>query len=275
MLVRCGFEWAGHPGIDNGKLLTLHGRAGNTPASKVVVAIDDQPPHRIRVRGRVDEQTFKFVDYEMWTEISTEPGSAGFRISDMLTNRGDYEREFQIIYHGNFGPPLLQEGSVFEAPVKQLTPFNEYAAKDMATWTTYRGPTQDYDEQVYNVVPFTEGSGRTLVMLRNKAGDRGIKLQYTVAELPYFTLWKNTDTEKQGYVTGLEPGTGYAYNRGIERKFGRVPKLQAGASRSFTLDYTILPTMTDVAGVTREIAAIQNGRQTQIESQPQVRSENH
>jgi hypothetical protein len=55
MLVRCGFEWAGHPGMDNGKLLTLHGRAGNTPAAKVVVVIDDQPPHRIHVRGRVDE----------------------------------------------------------------------------------------------------------------------------------------------------------------------------------------------------------------------------
>jgi hypothetical protein len=34
MLVRCGFEWAGHPGLDNGKLLTLHGRAGNTPPRK-------------------------------------------------------------------------------------------------------------------------------------------------------------------------------------------------------------------------------------------------
>ena len=210
MLVHCGFEWAGHPGMDNGKLLTLHGRAGNTPAAKVVVVIDDQPPHRIRVRARVDEQTFKFVDYQMWTEISTEPGSAGFRINDTLTNRGDYEREFQIIYHGNFGPPLLQEGSVFEAPVKQVTPFNDYAAKDIATWTTYRGPTRDYDEQVYNVVPFADGNGFTTVLLRDKAGDRGLKLRYNVAELPYFTLWKNTDTEKQGYVTGLEPGTGYA-----------------------------------------------------------------
>ena len=273
MLVRCGFEWAGHPGMDNGKLLTLHGRAGNTPAAKVVVVIDDQPPHRIHVRGRIDEQVFKFVDYEMWTDLSTEPGSNSFRVSDTITNRGDYEREFQIIYHANFGPPLLQEGSALEAAAKQVTPFNEYAAKDVATWTSYRGPTKDFDEQVYNVLPFTDGNGRTTVMLRNKAGDRGIELQYTVAELPYFTLWKNTDTEKQGYVTGLEPGTGYAYNRSIERKFGRVPKLQAGASRSFTLDYTILPTMTDVAAATREIAAIQNGRQTQIESQPQVRSD--
>jgi Domain of unknown function (DUF4432) len=274
MLVRCGFDWAGHPGMDNGKLLSLHGRAGNTPASRVVVVIDDQPPHRIRVRGKVDEQVFKFTDYEMWTELSTEPGSRSFRVGDTLTNRGDYEREFQIIYHGNFGPPLLQEGSVFEAAVKQVTPFDDYAAKDIATWTTYRGPAKDYGEQVYNVVPFADGNDFTTVMLRDKAGDRGVNLRYNVAELPYFTLWKNTDTEKQGYVTGLEPGTGYAYNRSIERTFGRVPKLQAGASRSFTLDYTILTSKEDVAAAAKEIAGIRSGRQTQVDSQPQVRSEN-
>jgi hypothetical protein len=196
MLVRCGFDWAGHPGMDNGKLLSLHGRAGNTPASRVVVVIDDQPPHRIRVRGKVDEQVFKFTDYEMWTELSTEPGSRSFRVGDTLTNRGDYEREFQIIYHGNFGPPLLQEGSVFEAAVKQVAPFDDYAAKDIATWTTYRGPAKDYGEQVYNVVPFAHGNDFTTVMLRDKAGDRGVNLRYNVAELPYFTLWKNTDTNQ-------------------------------------------------------------------------------
>jgi Domain of unknown function (DUF4432) len=273
-LVRCGFEWAGHPGIDNDKLLTLHGRAGNTPASKVVVVIDDQPPHRIRVRGKVDEQVFKFVDYEVWTELSTEPGSRSFRVSDTLNNRGDYEREFQIIYHANFGPPLLQEDSMLEAPVKQVTPFNDYAAKEVATWAMYRGPTRDFDEQVYNLVLFADPNDFTTVMLRSKAGDRGVKLRYNVAELPHFTLWKNTDTEKQGYVTGLEPGTGYAYNRSIERNFGRVPKLPAGASRSFTLDYTILTTTTDVATVAKEIAGIRSGRQTQVDSQPQVRSGN-
>jgi hypothetical protein len=75
-------------------------------------------------------------------------------------------------------------------------------------------------------------------------------------------------------VTGLEPGTGYAYNRSIERTFGRVPKLQAGASRSFTLDYTILSNREDVAAAVKEIADLRSGRQTQVDSQPQVRSEN-
>jgi len=269
-MVRCGFEWAGHPGMDNGRLLSLHGRVGNTPASEVVVVIDDEPPHRIRVRGKVVEKVFKFADYETWTEVSTEPGSVSLQISDTLTNLSDYEREFQIIYHGNFGPPLLEEGSAFVAPVKQVTPFNDGAAKGVDTWTTYQGPTKNYGEQVFNVVPYATDSGSTTVMLHNKVGDRGIKISYDVNQLPFFTLWKNTDTMKEGYVTGLEPGTGYAYNRSVERKFGRVPKLAGGASRSFTLDYTILFGGEDVSAVAREISAIQGERKTQVDPEPQA-----
>lgn len=273
MLVRCGFEWAGHPGMDNGKLLSLHGRAGNTPASKVVVIVDDEAPHRIHVRGRVDDKVFKFVNYEAWAEISTEPGSTRLSISDTLTNRADYEHEFQVIYQGNFGPPLLEEGSEFVAPVKQVTPFNDDAVKDMATWTTYRGPTKNFGEPVYNAVPYAAASGSTKVMLRNRAGDRGIAISYDTRALPYFSLWKNTDTMKEGYVTGLEPGTGFAYPRRIERRFGRVPKLAAGASRSFVLDYDILFDRKSVDATAKEIAAIQGDRKTTTVAKPEVASE--
>lgn len=273
LLVRCGFEWAGHPGMDDGKLLTLHGRAGNTPASKVVVIVDDQPPHRIRVRGRVDEKVFKFADYEAWTEVSTEPGSDSLRISDTLTNRSDYEREFQIIYHGNFGPPLLEAGATFVAPVKQVAPFNGYAAKDMETWTTYLGPTTGYGEQVYNVVPFAAADGTTTVMLRDKAGGKALALSYDTRTLPYFTLWKNTDTLKEGYVTGLEPGTGFPRPRAVERTFGRVPKLAPGEARTFVLDYRILSDPESVEETAKEIASIQGARPTTIVTEPEVKPE--
>lgn len=268
MLVRCGYEWTGHPGMDEGRLLSLHGRAGNTPASKVMVVIDDEPPHRIRVRGQVNEKVFKFVNYETWTEVSTEPGSHSFAITDTLTNQADYAHEYQVIYHGNFGPPLLEEGSTFLAPVKSVAPFNDDAAQDIETWTTYLGPTQDYGEQVYNVVPYADAEGWTTVMLRNKHGDRGVKLEYDTRTLPYFTLWKNTDTEKEGYVTGLEPGTGYAYTRAIEREGGRVPTLAAGESRSFRLTYTILSTEEAVSAAEREISDLQGEQTTQVDTQP-------
>jgi hypothetical protein len=267
-LVRCGFEFAGHPGEDGGKLLTLHGKAGNTPASEVAVIIDEAPPHRIRVRGRVDERMFKFARLEMWTEVSTEPGSNAFRIDDVLTNQSDYEQEFQLIYHPNFGAPLLEEGSQFVGAVKQLTPFDDYAAKDLDRYTTYLGPMPKYGEQVYNIVPYADKDGNTLVMLHNKSGDKGVSIAYPVAQLPHFALWKNTDTLADGYVTGLEPATGYPYNRSVERKHGRVPKLASKASRRFTLDFTVLSSAEQVNAAKQAVQAIQGQQKTQVDRKP-------
>ena len=268
MMVRCGYNWAGHPGDDDGRLMTLHGRAGNIPASIVEIRIDKEAPYRIRVRGQVNEKTFKFLDYQAWTEISTEPGSSAFSLDDTITNLSDYEREMQIIYHGNFGDPLLEKGAEFVAPVKQVVPFDASAAVDLKGWTTYLGPTVGYGERVYNVTPFGDKKGMTTVMLQNAAADRGVSLSYDLAQLPAFSLWKNTDTKRDGYVTGLEPGTGFAYTRATERKHGRVPKLKGGESRRFQLTYEILLSKDDVAGTTKAIKAIQGKRKTTVIAEP-------
>ena len=61
-MTRCGYEFAGHPGEDGEKMLTLHGKASNLPASKVEVFLKD---NRLHVRGRVEEKMFKFVNLEM------------------------------------------------------------------------------------------------------------------------------------------------------------------------------------------------------------------
>ncbi|STV96615.1 thioredoxin-like protein [Klebsiella michiganensis] len=31
MMVRCGYEWTGHPVTADGQIYTLHGKVGNTP----------------------------------------------------------------------------------------------------------------------------------------------------------------------------------------------------------------------------------------------------
>ena len=127
LVTRCGYEWVGHPGEDNGELLTLHGRAANIPASRVVLEIDEKPPYAIRLRGELQEKAFKKVDFAIMTELSTEPGRSGFSLHDTLTNQGDYAKEYQALYHSNFGMPLLEAGARFVAPVKQVSPFNAKA----------------------------------------------------------------------------------------------------------------------------------------------------
>jgi hypothetical protein len=77
-MVRCGLENNGHPGLDkfinnvgdeSTMELTLHGKIANIPASEVEVVIDAQSPHRIRVRGRVDER------HVLWPETRDANGN--------------------------------------------------------------------------------------------------------------------------------------------------------------------------------------------------------
>ena len=273
-MARCGLEWAGHPGVDRfinnvgdqaEMNLTLHGKVANIPASEVEVIVEREPRPRIRVRGRVDERAFYGPKLELWTEVSTELRSSTFRIEDALTNRGAFDQEFQILYHANYGPPLLGAGSRFAGAIRRVTPFNAHAARDVATYGEYQGPVRGFIEQVYNLHPYADPNGRSMVMLRNAAGDRAVSMGFAVAELPYVTLWKNLTALEEGYVTGLEPGSGFPYTRRIEREAGRVPKLKPGELRRFAVDVALHRTREAVRAADDEITRIQNGRPTQID----------
>ena len=277
-LVRCGLESNGHPGTDKfinnvGEEatmdLTLHGKIANIPASEVEVVVDVASPYRIRVRGLVNERMFYGPKLELQTEISTEPGSASFRVADVVTNRGAQEQEFELLYHTNYGKPLLEEGSNFLAPVARVTPFNDHAAKDVAHYTEYAGPALGFVEQVYCLQPLADKDGRTIIALQNKARDRAVSIAFSLKDLPLVTLWKNTNAEAEGYVTGLEPGTNFPSNRRIERAHGRVPKLAAGASHSATIDFTIHANAEETKRVADQIAAIQGEVKPVLDDTPE------
>ena len=247
-MVRCGLEFAGHPGTDqfinntgdpSTLNLTLHGKIQNIPAYDYEVVVDPEPPHRIRIRGTVYESFFYGPKLKLVTEVSTTPGSDTFQISDQLTNEGSSDQEFQLIYHGNYGSSILEEGATVYAPASSVTPMNENAAKYIDSWQTYLGPTKGFAEQVYLLEPLGDGNSSTMALLVNKDADRATSVRWDVSELPYLTVWKNTAAEEDGYVTGIEPATGFPFNRLVERKYGRVPKLSAGETRSFTLDFGI------------------------------------
>ncbi|MCO7255064.1 aldose 1-epimerase family protein [Dickeya oryzae] len=268
MMVRCGYEWTGHPVTSDGMIYTLHGRAGNTPASKVLVDVSDKAPYTITVRGLLKENSFKKSNLETWTELRYVPGSESFTIHDVLTNKSDYVRDYQIIYHSNFGTPILEEGARFLAPVKEISPFNDYARAGLKSWQTYKGPTKGFDEMVFNMTPYADKEGKTLAALVNRAGDKGVSIAFDTHQLPLLTMWKNTDTLKQGYVTGIEPGTSYAYPVTIERQQGRVKKLQPGQSTTFELTYSLLSSPAAVQQTEQKVKAIQGDRTTTLTEKP-------
>ena len=268
MMVRCGYESTGHPVTADGQIYTLHGKAGNTPVSQVEVEVADAAPHEIRIRGLIKESTFKKADLQTMTELRYVPGSNQFSLHDVLTNHADYPHDYQIIYHSNFGTPILEEGARFLAPAASVSPFNDYAKAGLNGWQTYAGPTKGFDEMVFNITPLADKDRQTLAAVVNKAGDKGASIQFDTRQLPVLTLWKNTDTLKQGYVTGIEPGTSYAYPVTIEREQKRVKQLEPGASTQFDLTYTLLHNQDQVKEVENRIAAIQGETKPDLVATP-------
>jgi hypothetical protein len=256
LMVRGGLASFGSPVQDGDQQLTLHGHVDYLPASHVSVRYDATPVPRLVFRGVVNDfQTFG-PQLQLTSEISTAIGKPEVVFDDRVTNMSDAPQEMQLLYHTNFGTPLLGAGAEFVAPVKQVAPMNATsAAGDLAGWNRYNGPhTAPYAAQVFNMQLYSDASGLTKAMLKSPDSATGVLMTIDTRGLPYMSLWKNEVTTKAGYVTGLEPGTGFPNPRPVERAAGRVQKLQGGGSYRVHLAITAL---TSRAEVTQAATAIQ------------------
>lgn len=255
-LVRCGSEWTGHPCEDEGILYTLHGRLGNIPASKVTVSVEINPPYTIRVTGVIREQVFKLANLETHASVEIIPGEKHFTVRDTTINQSDYEHPFGILYHTNFGPPILGAGAKFFAAAEAVAPLNADAVSGLDTWREYLGPTRGFGEQVYVVQLRPNEAGQAVAAIVNADQTLGAAMRFSTKELPTFALWKNTDTLKEGYVTGLEPGTNLPYARKIEESKGRLKLLKPGEVNSRSISIEVLEGEDSIKQLLAEINAL-------------------
>jgi hypothetical protein len=256
-LCRCGLAWCGPPGDDNGFPLTLHGRIANTPAHRVEVAIQRQPPHALSVFGQVEEGGLFYPRLRLTTTYTTHPGSNKLTVHDVVENCSATPAEVQLLYHCNNGPPLLGEGGRVRVPVREVTPLTDWAAEGVKTWDAFAGPVAGFAEQVYACVPASGEGGKTLAVLHDPVGERGLALRWDVWQLPYFTLWKNTAAVEDGYVTGLEPATCFPTFKAKERAAGRVVTLPPAGRWETNWSIEAFDTAAAVADAVAEVDLIQ------------------
>lgn len=270
LLVRCGLESNGAPDFDAAGRLRypLHGRIANRPAHKVDVTVDGDTGE-ITVTGVVEETRFHFWKLRLTSSIITKVGDTGLGIRDEVENFSGSPAEMQLLYHINFGPPWLAPGSRFVAPVRKVMPRDPRAAEGMAAWDRYASEVAGYSEQVYFLELLAAPDGRTQTLLKDAAGTRGVSIQLNTQQLPCYTVWKNTTTSPDGYVTGLEPGTNFPNPRTHEAQQGRTVKLAPGGKTAFALRLDMHATAAEVAQVEAAIAALQAAAKPQVFDQPQ------
>ncbi len=273
--VRCGLNSMGAPGEDtvldySGNPytvpLTLHGKIANVPARAVSLEVTK---NAICVRGEVDETMMFGPALRLNTEIRTEIGSGEMTITDTVTNLGNNPVEHQMLYHINYGAPLLEEGARMVAPFKQVAPRDPRSQEGIATHDRYGASEPGFVEQAYLYeLAGTRGKRETLALLRNAAGNQASLLRFSLKDFPCFTLWKNTAGTADGYVTGLEPATAYPNVRRFEREQKRVITLAGGESRTTEIRIETLESKKDVKAAEAEIAKLQKTAKGTVHPEP-------
>jgi hypothetical protein len=231
LLTTCGIANSGAPSVDRGEPFGLHGRVANAAAEDVCV---DQrwegDQYLISLKGRVREVKAMFENLGLTRALETRLGEAGFTIHDVIVNNGFEPQPLLMLYHFNFGFPLLGPKTQVIAPVTETVPRDDEAVQDRGVeeCLSYPAPVQGYREKVFFHTLGTDSHGETFVSLVNPdCGDGtplGLSLRFNRKELPVFTQWKLP--RKGFYVTGLEPGTAPPLGRGVLREQGSLPLLQ-------------------------------------------------
>ena len=264
-VVRCGLDSNGLPcedvvidydGEEIKTQLTLHGKIANIPAWHVEVTVDLDEPHTLSVSGIVDETMLFGPALRLHTTISTELGSNELTIQDEVENLKTIPAELELLYHCNYGMPLLGEGSRLVVPVKEMSPRDRRALADADSYDVYRGAESGYVQRVYYFDVLSDEKQETCVLLKNAEGDKGSYLCYSTADLPCFTVWKNTAALDDGYVTGLEPGTDYPNERKFEREQGRVVSISPRESYLTSLTIGVCDSAESVREIEGRIASI-------------------
>lgn len=241
LVARCGLASNGAPDFAaNGRLLYgLHGRIANLPAHDVQVTLDDSSG-TVTLTGAVDETRFLVHALRMHTQIVLHADQPRVDWTDRVENLSDRPATMQMLYHVNFGPPLLGAGASLVADVEEVAPRDAAAVRDVPSWDRYAAPEAGRGEQVHFMRLRPDAAGRAAALLVAPDGARAARLSWRAAELPCLTLWKNQGGLADGYVTGIEPGTNYPNPRSFEEQQGRVVTLAPHANISFDLALEVL-----------------------------------
>jgi hypothetical protein len=261
-LTTCGITNAGHPTEDQGRAYGLHGRVSNAGAEDLAIDQEWQgEEYVIRVKGRVREVlALAGENMTLTRRLETRLGAKGFTLHDVVENRGFDPQPLLLLYHCNFGFPLLGPKARIVGPIRGVQPRDEEAraGRGVEEALVMPAPIPNYREKVFFVDLAADRQDRTFVGLVNPdVGDGtplGIVMRFNHRELPAFTEWKNP--ARGFYVLGLEPGNVTPLGRGVLRERGELPMLAGQSSYTTKIDFQVLDTPEEMQALEREAEAL-------------------
>lgn len=230
LLTTCGLTYMGAPCNDQGQELGAHGRIANLPAFDVGVVQEWRgDDYVIEVRGKVREATVFGENMVLTRAITTKFSDNKIYIHDEIENEGFEDTPLMVLYHMNFGFPLISSSTVLSTNCVNVRPRDEDAKPGLASSCTFSEPIPNYKEQVF----YRDSVENSFAKLENPDLNLSVKVEFSKEELPYFVEWKQMG--EQEYVVGLEPATYTPDGRAAARERGELLVLKPQESKTHNL----------------------------------------
>jgi len=245
ILTTCGLVNSGPPEKDGIWDLGQHGRISNTPATEVSFSTYWEGDDLIMtVKGCLRETSIFYENLTLTRTITAKGGENKLTVNDVVCNEGFEKIDFMLLYHVNVGFPVLDECGVLLAPILNTRARDAEAEKGLSNFKTFESPTSGYKEQVFFHKLAEDEQGNTFAGITNDCQELGFYIRYNQRELPFLTEWKMMG--QQDYVVGLEPGNCLPIGRKASKEKGWLDTLEAGESKSFTIEMGMLTTWEEI-----------------------------
>ncbi|WP_345161640.1 aldose 1-epimerase family protein [Pontibacter saemangeumensis] len=246
LLTTCGLTHVGGPEADAHGERGLHGQISNTPAEIESILQPDPMSGRMEmsITGRIRQTQVFGPNLELRRTISGTIGQAAIRIRDEVINRGNTAAPHMLLYHLNFGWPLVDEGA-------DIIWGGSWQARDGAAHNrifregnNYRkclAPLDEHSgggEEAAFINPTPDSSGQCTCGVYNAQIGVAVAVRFQKDQLPWLTNWQHWG--KGEYVMGLEPGTNPPIGQGRARAQDELIFLQPAESRAFDLQIEVL-----------------------------------
>ena len=216
MLYTCGLRSTGGAHRDGDEWHPLHGRYHSLQAEQVSTRVEG---NTILISGILRETALFGHNLQLKRTISIPIFGADITVSDELTNLSHREEEYALLYHCNFGYPLVSAKARLALPEdRKTTPRTPFASTGLGFETTFDLPNPGEEERVF----FHENMAREVALINE---DLKIRMDLTWSDtLPILAHWRSMASGD--YVCGLEPTNCYIMGRKQERENGTLPTLK-------------------------------------------------
>lgn len=246
LMTTCGLSHIGGPENDKNGTRGLHGEISNVPAEIESIIQPDlvNGNNEMSITARIKQTRVFGPHLELKRTISGTLFSPVIKIRDTVRNIGNMPTPHMLLYHFNFGWPLVDEGTeiIWDGDWKSRGGeldnkiFNK--DHDFKKCQPVLEEHSGYGEAAGFIDPQANNNGHYTCGLYNPSLELAVTLQTKKSQLPALTNWQHWG--KREYVLGLEPGTNHPIGQGKAKNEGSLRMLGPGESSAYEIELSIL-----------------------------------